>query len=156
VQPGQGDFVLYLFRHAEKASDGSDPDLTDYGRARAAFIADWSDGKDIEAVWSSDYRRTRNTAMPLADRLGLETNIYDPRSQAALVEKLTAAKVNAVVVGHSNTIPELASMLCECEVAPMEDTDYERSFVIIFVGGHTGITEPDMKKLWTDRPGSQP
>ena len=152
IDQNPGDFILYLVRHAEKAAGGFDPGLTDFGRTRAEFMADWYSGKNVQAVWSSEFRRTRNTAKPLADRLGLNIQVYDPRNQATLVEQLLAAEVNAVVVGHSNTVPELAALLCRCEVVPMSDTDYERSFAIIFQSGLTAITEPDLRKLWTDRP----
>lgn len=144
-------YTITLYRHAEKAT-GPDPDLTHYGQARARFLAAWHKDRDIGAIWSSDYQRTRNTALPLAEATGLDVSIYDPGNQDQLVADLHAAGVNAVVIGHSNTIPQLASMLCSCEVLPMEDTEYERSFVIIYRDGHTGITEPDLKKLWTARP----
>lgn len=149
-----GMYKLVLVRHAEKAAGGFDPDLTDYGRARAEFFADWQAGKKIQAVWSSDFKRTMNTARPLAQRLGLPIEIYDPRDQVALVDRLLDAGVNAVVVGHSNTIPELASLLCKCDVDPMPDTEYERAFVIVRIDGKdvAGKAEPDFRKLWTDRP----
>ena len=68
------------------------------------------------------------------------------------MDALLSAQVNAVVVGHSNTIPALAAMLCECEVAPMEDTDYERSFLIKKAGDSKDFSEIDLKNIWTDRP----
>ncbi len=145
-------YTITLVRHAEKAAGGFDPDLTDYGRARAEFFADWITGQNVQAVWSSDFKRTRNTVKPLAHRLGLEIRIYDPRDQASLMEELLAAELNAVVAGHSNTIPALAAMLCECEVVPMEDTDYERSFWILKAGHATGFSEIDLRQTWTDRP----
>lgn len=152
AQDDDDHFSIRLVRHAEKGPGGFDPDLTDYGRARAGFFADWAADKGYQAVWSSDFKRTRNTAKPVADRLGLEVSIYDPRDQATLVDHLLSAKVNAFVVGHSNTIPELAALLCECEVAPMDDMDYERTFRIIKYGDATGIAEDDLRTVWTDRP----
>ena len=145
-------YSLLLLRHAEKTSGGFDPDLTKYGQSRARFLASWRSELNVQAIWSSDFRRTRNTVEPLANKLGLAINIYDPGEQAYLVDDLLSAQVNAVVVGHSNTIPALAAMLCECEVAPMEDTDYERSFLIKKAGDSTDFSEIDLKNIWTDRP----
>ncbi len=124
-------FTLYLVRHAEKQADGSrDPDLTEAGQHRAQQLAAWLKGKSIEDVWSSDYQRTRSTAGPLAGELGLELNIYDPRNQPTLVGHLLGRQSTAMVVGHSNTIPELARQLCECEIADMDESEYDRLIVI--------------------------
>lgn len=59
-------YALYLIRHAEKQLDGSsDPGLTEAGKHRSEQLAKWFQDKDIEDIWSSDYRRTRDTAKPL-------------------------------------------------------------------------------------------
>lgn len=150
-----GLFRIFLVRHAEKSAGGFDPDLTGFGRARALFLAEWMAGNDIRAVWSSDYKRTRNTAEPLAGKLGLEIQNYDPGNQAPLVNQLLEAKLDAVVVGHSNTVPELAAMLCECEIAPMPDTDYERAFLVVREDGKAVVNELDLKEIWTARPTLQ-
>ena len=132
------EYSLYLVRHAEKQADGSrDPELTQAGKKRSFQLAHWLQNKNIDEIWSSDYKRTRNTAMPLATRLHYELNIYDPRDQSVLVEDLTQSRNNAFIVGHSNTIPELARQLCDCFIADMEESEYDR--MIIISSGHTGI-----------------
>jgi broad specificity phosphatase PhoE len=56
-------FELYLVRHAEKQADGSrDPELTEAGTHRADNLAGWFEDKNISDIWSSDYKRTRDTA----------------------------------------------------------------------------------------------
>jgi len=133
---GDDEFKLYLVRHAEKQVDGSrDPSLAKAGQTRAIYLAVWLKDKGIEAIWSSDYKRTRGTAQPLAAEFGLELNIYDPRNQPVLVGHLLARQDNALIVGHSNTIPELARMLCECEIADMDESEYDRLIVISIDGG---------------------
>lgn len=128
---GGDDFTFYLVRHAEKALDGSaDPGLTEQGQARAERLARWLEGRGLEAVWSSDYRRTRQTVQPTAERLGLPIRTYDPGAQEAFAATLLAARHTALVAGHSNTLPELARKLCGCAVPDIPDTDYERLFVI--------------------------
>lgn len=145
-------YTLILVRHAEKTSAGFDPGLTQFGQLRAEFFAHWLENRNIQKIWSSDFKRTRDSAVPLAQKLGIEIFYYDPRKQQDFVEKLTNAEENALVVGHSNTIPELASLLCHCEVEIMEDTQYERAFQIVRLDGVTEVSEIDFKNLWVDRP----
>jgi broad specificity phosphatase PhoE len=124
-------YRLYLVRHAEKQQDDSrDPELTAAGKKRSEQLADWFRDKDIKDIWSSDYKRTRDTANPLLSQLGLELSIYDPGDQAVLVKQLTDKQHNALIVGHSNTIPELARLLCECEISDMEESEHDRLIII--------------------------
>lgn len=132
---GDDEFELYLVRHAEKEADGSrDPALTEAGQQRAVRLAAWLKNRNITRVWSSGYKRTVDTAQPLTSDLGLILSIYDPRNQSWLAEHLMERQDNALVVGHSNTIPELARLLCECEIADMDETEYDR-LIVITVGG---------------------
>jgi phosphohistidine phosphatase SixA len=128
-------FTLYLVRHAEKQSDGGrDPGLTTAGMDRARKLADRLQNKDIVDIWSSDYKRTRSTAEPLLEELNLDLKIYDPGNLPALAEQLRDNSSNAFVVGHSNTTPELARLLCQCVIADMDESEYERLIVITVVG----------------------
>ena len=135
--PGtNGDYTIYLVRHAEKQADGSrDPELTEAGKRRSENLAEWIADKNIRDVWSSDYKRTRDTAKPALSRLGLDLIIYDPRDLAALSETLLSNRRNALVVGHSNTTPDLARLLCECEIDDMDDSEYNRLLVISVTNG---------------------
>ena len=84
-----GSYTLYLIRHAEKEQDGSrDPELTDIGVQRSEKLADWFVDKDIDDIWSSDYKRTRDTARPIVSKLGVELIMYDPRELSDLTEEL--------------------------------------------------------------------
>jgi len=145
---------VVLLRHAEKEAGVPDPGLTAAGHARAEFIAGWlgDPERHIEAIWSSDYRRTRETAQPLADRLGLEVRLYDPRDLPGLAARLRNQEFNAVVIGHSNTTPELASLLCECEVPAMPETDYETFYRLFRTDDGFGLLAVDLLKTWVDRP----
>jgi len=133
-------FTLYLVRHAEKQQDGSrDPVLTEAGKRRAEQLAKWFEGKDIEGIWSSDYRRTRDTATPLLAQAGLKLRLYDPGDQTTLVKNLLDRKHNALVIGHSNTIPELARLLCGCAIADMDESEHDRLIVIAVDDGETKV-----------------
>lgn len=124
------EFDLYLVRHAEKASEASDPELTQAGHERAAWLATWLADRPLAAVWSSDYQRTRDTAAPTAQTHQLPLIIYDPRDLDRLAIQLLERKETALVVGHSNTTPELAALLCGCPVEPMDDSEFDRIIVV--------------------------
>ena len=133
-------YTLYLVRHAEKQADGShDPALSGTGRSRSEQLATWLQDNDIQDIWSSDYRRSRDTAMPLLSMLGLELKLYDPRDLPALVSELLENHNNAVIVGHSNTTPELACLLCHCVIADMDESEYDRLIVVSINGQETRV-----------------
>lgn len=118
-----------VVRHAEKATAGDDPPLVAAGHARAAAIAATLAGAPVVAVYSTAYARTRETAAPIAALHGLPVTPYDARQPAdafAALLRGTHAGGTVVVVGHSNTAPAIAAALCGCEVAPMEETEYDR------------------------------
>lgn len=126
------DFVIV--RHAEKVPDGSDdPPLTAAGEARAQAIAQWLADADLVAVYSSDTRRTRQTAEPTAQVHGLPVITYDAgQPAAALAARLRRAHPvgTVLVVGHSNTAPDIAAALCGCDVDPMDDDEYDRRMTV--------------------------
>ena len=127
-------YTLYLIRHAEKELDGSsDPVLTQVGKNRAEQLATWFQSKGLEGIWSSDYHRTRDTVKPLLAKTGLKLSIYDPGDQAALVMQLKERQQTALIVGHSNTIPELARLLRNCNIVDMDETEHNRLIVISVV-----------------------
>ena len=142
------DFKLYLVRHAEKQSDGGrDPALTEGGKQRAVYLAAWLKDKGIDDIYSSNYRRTAATAQPLATELGHGVKVYDPGNQASLVKKLLDRRDNALVVGHSNTIPELARVLCDCEIADMDEAEYDRLIIVTVNSGHASIETLNQTEL---------
>lgn len=120
---------VYIVRHAEKVS-GDDPALSAAGTARAAALAALLQDRGIGRIFSTDTRRTRSTAMPLAERLGLEIEIYDHRRPDALAAKVRAAGQNALIVGHSNTIAGLAEAFGAQPGAAVADDEYDRLYVI--------------------------
>jgi len=133
-------YTLYLVRHSEKQADDShDPALSEAGRSRSQQLATWFQDNDIKDVWSSDYLRSRDTAAPLLSTLGLELRLYDPRDLPALVNDLLDNRNNAVIVGHSNTTPELARLLCHCDIADMEESEYDRLIVMSISGSKTKV-----------------
>lgn len=131
---------VVVVRHAEKLADGDDPALSDPGRARAQRLAYLLRAEPLVAVYSTDTRRTRQTAKPAADGHGLALTIYNPRMPPAEFVawlKQTHPHGTVLVVGHSNTAPEIAAALCRCEVAPMAETEFDRVIRVRFAADGT-------------------
>ena len=101
--------AIYIVRHAEKQLVGDDPELAQSGALRAQKLAQILSDQDIKHIYSTNYQRTKQTAQPTADEFGLEIELYDPRNHDELVEKLKSVDGNALVVGHSNTVGQIAN-----------------------------------------------
>lgn len=134
------DGTYYLVRHAEKQKDGTkDPSLTGRGEQRAAYLAKQLSFADISKIYSTDYKRTRETAEPLANMLGLPIVIYNPRELADFAESLKAESGNFLIVGHSNTTPNLGSLLSGFEIDPIDETEYENLYQVVLIGESTRL-----------------
>lgn len=105
------EFTLYVVRHAEKAVAKADPPLNEMGQQRAHMLAEMLQNAEIKALYSTPYQRTQETVQPLALRLGLTVQSYRPGDSQALIRQLKQAAENALVVGHSNTVPALVRAL---------------------------------------------
>lgn len=124
--------VFVLVRHAEKASDDpKDPLLSEAGEARATRLA--ADLKRVHAVYATRYRRTQLTAAPVSAANGLTTNTYDAGMPAETFARQLRAEHphdSVLVVGHSNTVAQIAAALCDCIVEPLRDDEYDRMIIV--------------------------
>jgi phosphohistidine phosphatase SixA len=123
--------AVYLVRHAEKGTVGKDPDLLPQGQERARNIAAILGKAGITAIFSTPTARTRQTAAPLAQRSGVTVQLYDPRAPQALVDKVKAASGAVLVVGHSNTLPELVRLFGGAPGADIGEDEYERIYQLL-------------------------
>ena len=136
VQVAPKNDTVFLVRHAEKTMEKTDPGLTEAGQARAIALAERLEGEGITHIHSSDYIRTRDTAAPLAERLGLKVEIYDAGDLPSIAEKLKAIPGRHLVVGHSNTTPQLTELLGGDGGTPIvEATEYDRLYVVTIEAG---------------------
>ena len=130
-----GATVVVLVRHAEKASGGNDPQLTEKGSQRAVKLAEVLDPLEIEKVYSSNYQRTLETAEPLLKKRNLEVEIYNPRELKVLWSKILKEDQGkkVLVVGHSNSTPSLANQFTGKESFPQfDESDYDNVILIEF------------------------
>jgi broad specificity phosphatase PhoE len=127
-------FTIYLVRHAEKAQSDDqpkDPPLTDCGEQRAASLQVFLSQVHLDAIYSSDYTRTRNTAKPTAESRKMETRLYDPRNLEDFAKGLIESGEDALVVGHSNSTPVLAGLLVGKEMEPIDESIYNRIYQVV-------------------------
>jgi broad specificity phosphatase PhoE len=133
--------VVIVVRHAEKATvEGNDPPLSEAGQKRAARLAELAAEAGVGAVYTTQFKRTRETARPAAEQLGLapvavEATRENAGAYAADLAREILSKHKGktiLVVGHSNTAPQVAGALAGRSLAPLDDaTDFETLFVVV-------------------------
>ena len=124
-------FVV-IVRHAEKAaSDDKDPDLSSAGLARAGVLAEMLKDSAIVSIFVSEFKRSSETAASTARSLSITPTVVPAKDTNVLVTKLHALTGNALVVGHSNTIPELIKALGIDVPVSIPENDYTQFFVIM-------------------------
>ena len=125
------DATYYLVRHAEKTTDKKDPALTEAGTKRAQDLAVRLKDVPLSKIYSSDYIRTRDTAAPIAGDKNLDVVIYNPRDLEGMSKNLLTETGHILVVGHSNTTPDLSKLLGGDAGAPIiEATEYDRLYIL--------------------------
>ncbi len=124
--------TIFLVRHAEKAQSGDtkDPDLSAIGLARAKTLAAVVKDVGITAIFVTEFKRTQQTAEPLAQLTKIPATIVPAKENSALLAKLKEAKGSVLVVGHSNTIPEIIRAVGIEKAVTINETDYDDLFVI--------------------------
>jgi phosphohistidine phosphatase SixA len=131
---------IVIVRHAEKADDGTrDPDLTAAGRNRAGALADALAESNVVGLIASQYRRTRQTLAALAARRGLTITTVSAEPGAleahidAVIQRVAEFDDEGVLViaGHSNTVPLIVEALSGSRVATIDESEYDRLFVLI-------------------------
>ncbi len=120
--------VVWLVRHAEKAPELGDSDVTlsDVGRAHADVLAESFASRQVDAIYATHLRRTQQTVAPLAGRKDLPINVLPASATDRLVARLRRHHCGArvMVAGHSNTVPEIMAALGVREPPAIPDGQY--------------------------------
>jgi phosphohistidine phosphatase SixA len=148
--------TVFLVRHAEKAANPpEDPPLVESGYKRSQELGNILVKAGIKAIYTSQYLRTKQTAEPLAKKLGITStaipirmSALNPREIAQesikeIVEKIyERAGENALIVGHSNTIPEVIRALGGDIVPRIDEKEYDDIFVVsVYARGKARVTQ---------------
>ena len=134
----QATTTVIFVRHAEKAErPADDPGLSPAGERRAAELARQLVDADviagIDAVYSTPFRRTEETARPVAEALGLPVNSYDANDTEAIMEYIVREHKGKIilVVGHSNTVPALiGNMGASKRVPEIAEDEYDNIYIV--------------------------
>jgi broad specificity phosphatase PhoE len=134
-----------LLRHAEKdtSTAGStamtaDPPLAPKGALRAQNLLKILEAYQPDAIYSTNYTRTRSTVTPLSKKFSKEIQLYDPKQLIAFAEQLLQIQGKTiVVVGHSNTTPVLVNLLIKetGKYPNLDDSDYSHLWIVTVTDG---------------------
>lgn len=134
------DTVVVVVRHAEKGNDDPrDPTLAPAGVERAHALARLLAGTDLAAAYATQYRRTRLSAEPSAAQAklavqALPINASNAANYAADLRRRILAKHagrTVLIVGHSNTVPEIVEVLSGQASTDMPETEFDRLTTVI-------------------------
>ena len=147
-----GQQVVFLVRHAERAASpapappagnmsmiaaADDPPLSPAGQERATRLAAILRSSDIKQIFTTELLRTRQSAGPAAQGMHVEITQVPAKNLDALVAQIRQATGNTLVVGHSNTVPDILKRLGVKDDVTIADTEYDNLFIVVLpeVGG---------------------
>ena len=102
--------TILLARHADR--NGKADELTEAGMKRAQDLVRALEKTTIDAVYHSEFARTAATAKPLCESRRLTPQVIPAAETAKLIAELRGHPGRtSLVVGHSNTVPEIVKAL---------------------------------------------
>jgi|TARA_B100001250_G_scaffold347746_1_gene318142 broad specificity phosphatase PhoE len=126
--------TYYLIRHAEKVRidpDNKDPELNEAGKQRAIVWQEYFTDLEIDKVYSTNYKRTMQTALPVSNSKGLEISLYSPSNIDYEGFLYSTIGDNVLIVGHSNTIPTFVNEIINDNVYPdIEDSNNSSLYIV--------------------------
>ena len=134
----QATTTVIFVRHADKALEpADDPGLSPAGQRRVAELTRQLKDADvvagIDVVYSTPYRRTEETARPIAEALNLPINSYDAGDTEEVMERILKEHKGKIilVVGHSNTVPQLMyDMGASKKVPEIQENEYDNIYIV--------------------------
>jgi broad specificity phosphatase PhoE len=130
ARPASAQEAIYVVRHAERADQSNDSELSTDGVGRSYKLRDLLRDAGITRIFTSPLRRTIDTAAPLAVALHLTPQPI--AADAALIEAIAASgpRDRVLVVGHSNTVPALLRALHVDANITLGEADYDNLFIV--------------------------
>ena len=125
--------AIYIVRHAERLDQSPDSPLSTDGVGRSFKLRDLLRDAGITHIFTSELRRTIDTAKPLADALDVKPQPLSGTDVSTLASRLAAlgGRDRALVVGHSNTVPQLLRALEVNAPVTLADRDYDNLFIVV-------------------------
>lgn len=134
----QATTTVIFVRHAEKAAiPADDPGLSAAGKQRAAELARQLVDADVvagvDAIYATPFRRTEETAQPVATALGLPITSYEAANTETIMDEIVRTHKGKIilVVGHSDTVPEMiGNMGASKKVPGIDENEYDNLYVV--------------------------
>jgi 2,3-bisphosphoglycerate-dependent phosphoglycerate mutase len=128
---------IFVVRHSERESEDADA-LSTQGKARATCLASTLKDANIKTIITSQFNRTQQTAAPTAEEFKSQVITFKADDYPSILNKAqdATAKGDVLIVGHSNTVPQMVEMLGRVPIA-MNGNDYDKLFVI----DSSGVTQ---------------
>lgn len=125
--------VVFLVRHAERADNSKDSPLSMTGTARAERLAAMLKDAGITSIYTTEYQRTKQTAAPLGDAVHVAPVAVAATDLAALLQRVRGSGPHGrvLIVGHSNTVPDLIRALGVETPIAIGDAEYDNLFIVI-------------------------
>lgn len=131
--------TILLVRHADKASNDPDSLLSAAGHERAECLARTLQVAGIAAIYTTEVKRTQQTAEPLAQALHLEPKVVPKANTTELLNDLRRENGNVIlVVGHADTLPGIVERLGAGKIRPFGEQEYDRLIVVPLTNGTAG------------------
>ncbi len=161
-RPAASSTTILLVRHAERAPGDGDVAISAAGEVRARALRDALAGRRIARIVTTEWRRTQQTAAPLAAAQGVTPEVVRATSRDAAADaralalrlRTEARGQTVVVVGHSNTVPAMLAALLGRPVADFASGDYDGLYEVVLdgdrlvtverrrVGADDGVADP--------------
>jgi broad specificity phosphatase PhoE len=133
ARPVRAQEVVFVVRHAERADNSADSPLSAAGEQRAAHLAAMLKDAGITGVITTDLLRTIQTAAPTAREARVQALALPAKATNQAVVKIRAAGPHArlLVVGHSNTVPDILHDLGVTTKVEIGENEYDNLFIVI-------------------------
>jgi len=132
--PAQQEVILV--RHAELQAGAmaapKNVPLSPAGKERAQRLAALLKDAGVAAIYVTDFTRTNDTAQPLSQELDRPLTVVSKGEQQDLAGRLRKNHGGQVVlvVGHTDTLPELIKSLGHPQSVKIEAQDYGNIFIV--------------------------
>jgi phosphohistidine phosphatase SixA len=132
---GQSNSTTYYFiRHAEKVDNSQNPDLSEKGLQRAELWNKIFSEISFDQIYSTDYKRTLQTASPTATMKKVKIKLYNPKNISFEVFKRETLGKKILIVGHSNTTPKFVNqMINQNSFTDIEDENFGNLYIVTMV-----------------------
>lgn len=137
VQESASDVTqIYILRHTEKADDTSeDPELSTAGIKRANYWKKVLQNIDFDKVFTTEFKRNIQTADIISKERTIQPDLYYPMSFDVLKFINQIKGQNVLIIGHSNTIPDMVNRLIdETKYPPMSHQNYNVMYIVTING----------------------